>query len=258
MNIRWVIVDPGEEVQCQTGASTPPSQRLHIAYSTYFSKIYKCTHIFSFFFVFLASPTLTMMHLHIMHKTYLSVLVWHRRRLLVSDPRTNHWEGYTLLSCCSLLLNCCVVKGDVERSVEQREWRPGALKVVWQRLRREPRVRSGQPVEHILPIWDLGMQLERCVEECRNLSKSRSCIAGQSHKCKKQIFLLFKNACFNVFIFWTIFYFLVEFFILLNPLNSYIKRLLSDGSYRKFSYEDSYIKRLLSDGSYRKFSYEEP
>src|SRR6218665_2048277 len=53
----------------------PPKPIMHIAYSPCFRKMYKFPHIFVQFtflaeFTFLASPILTMMHLHIMLYTY--------------------------------------------------------------------------------------------------------------------------------------------------------------------------------------------
>jgi len=70
-----------------TGVNHPPKPMMHIAYSPYFHKIYKFSppysrkiykfptyfrsiYFFGLIYVFVASPSLTMMHLFIMFYTY--------------------------------------------------------------------------------------------------------------------------------------------------------------------------------------------
>src|SRR6218665_3650555 len=65
-------------------------------------------------------------------------------------------------------------------------------------------------------------------------NSAHSWLTNSTIDVKKVFYVFFiifiKNTFFNVFYFWNVFHFLVgNFLILLNLLNSYIKRLLSDG-----------------------------
>ena len=50
--------------------NSSPKPMMHIAYSSHISSKFINTPIFLFFFVFLASPSLTIMHLHVMLNRY--------------------------------------------------------------------------------------------------------------------------------------------------------------------------------------------